>query len=515
LGRRRQQTESVSDGAVGGEQMRLRELLDYSSIVVQCHDFPDADAISSGFAVYTYLKAQGKEVRLVYGGRSKITKPNLVIMVEHLEIPLEYVTDLPEAELLVTVDCVYGEGNVTKFPAKKVAVIDHHLCNKTVSELMEVRSSYGSCASVVAEMLQEEGVAINENTDMATALYYGLYSDTNAFGELNHPADKDLRDFTKYDSSVFMLLKNSNLSLAEMQIAGDALKHYRYREEYRFAVVQAKPCDPNILGFISDLLLQVDGVDTCVVFCKMPSGLKLSVRSCVASVRAVELLEYVISGIGSGGGHMQKAGGYIPNDSIAEVAEADLREYMAGRIVDYYNSYDVIYAKDAPIDTKGLPLYRKSPLVFGYIPSLELYPEGTELCVRTLEADLNVTAGPEIYLMIGVFGEVYPIRKEKFDASYEITELAPEISAEYEPTVIVADEAETQKLIPKARGCIAKAGTPIYAKRLTKALKIYTMWDEENYMYGRQGDYVAVRSDDPKDVYIIMGKIFEKTYECM
>ena len=83
-------------------------------------------------------------------------------------------------------------------------------------------------------------------------------------------------------------------------------------------MVQAKPCDPNILGFISDLLLQADGVDTCVVFCKMPSGLKLSVRSCVAAVRAAELLEYIIENIGSGGGHMQKAGGYIPNDNIPE-----------------------------------------------------------------------------------------------------------------------------------------------------------------------------------------------------
>lgn len=493
--------------------MRLRQLLDYSSIVIQCHDFPDADAISSGFAVYTYLKLQGKEVRLIYGGRSKITKPNLVIMVEHLEIPLEYVTDLPEAELLVTVDCVYGEGNVTKFPAKKVAVIDHHLCNKTVSELMEVRSSYGSCASLVAELLQEEGVAINENTDMATALYYGLYSDTNAFGELNHPADKDLRDFTKYDSSVFMLLKNSNLSLEEMQIAGDALKHYHYREEYRFAVVQSKPCDPNILGFISDLLLQVDGVDTCVVFCKMPSGLKLSVRSCVASVRAVELLEYVVAGLGSGGGHMQKAGGYIPNDSIAEVAEEDLREYMAERIVEYYNSFDVLYAKDAPLDETELLLYQKRPLVVGYIPTLELYPEGAELCVRTLEADLHVTAGPDIYLMLGVFGEVYPIQREKFERSYEVTDRQPEICAEYEPTVIVKEESEPQKLLPKAKGCIAKAGVPILTKQLTKALKLYTMWDEENYMYGRPGDYVAMRQGNPTDVYIIMGRIFDKTYE--
>lgn len=312
-----------------------------------------------------------------------------------------------------------------------------------------------------------------------------------------------------------MLLKNSNLSLEEMQIAGDALKHYFYREEYRFAVVQAKPCDPNILGFISDLLLQVDGVDTCVVFCKMPSGLKLSVRSCVASVRATELLEYVIAGIGSGGGHMQKAGGYIPNDSIAQVSEEQLRDYMVSRIVDYYNSFDVLYAKDAPIDTAGLPLYQKRPLVSGYIPSLELYPEGTELCVRTLEADLNVTAGPDIYLRIGVFGEVYPIQRESFEASYEVTEREPEICAEYEPTVIAKGDLEIQELLPKAKGCIPKAEVPILAKQLTKALKLYTMWDGDNYMYGRPGDYVAVRRDNPTDVYIIMGKVFDKTYECV
>ncbi|MBQ9766838.1 MAG: DHH family phosphoesterase [Lachnospiraceae bacterium] len=493
--------------------MQLKDLLAYSSVIIQCHDFPDADAIASGYAVYTYLKNRGKEVRLVYGGRQEITKPNLVIMVDQLEIPLEYVTELQEAELLLTVDCIYGEGNVTPFPAKQVAVIDHHLCNKPVFDLMEVRSSYGSCASLVAEMLREEGVIINEDVKVATALYYGLYTDTNAFGELHHPADRDLRDFARYDAGVFTLLKNSNLSLEEMQIAGDALKHYRYREEYRFALVQAKPCDPNILGFISDLLLQVDGVDVCVVFCRMPSGLKLSVRSCVASVRAVELLDYVIRGIGSGGGHMQKAGGYIPNSSLLEASEESLREFVSERIVGYYHSFTVLYAKNAPVDTAALPLYQKRPLTVGYIPSLELYPEGTALCVRTLEADLNVTAESDLYLMLGIFGEVYPIRRAKFEASYEVTEQVPEILAEYRPMVISQAGAEVKELLPHAKGCIPKVGVPIYAKQLTKAVKVYTAWDEDNYMYGRPGDYLAVRQDDPKDVYVIGQRIFEKTYE--
>ncbi len=492
--------------------MRLHELLQYSSIVVQCHDFPDADTIASGFAVYTYLKECGKEVRLIYGGKSKITKPNLVIMVEHLGIPLEYVTELPETELLLTVDCVYGEGNVTRFPAKKVAVIDHHICADRGEKLTEVRSGYGSCASVVAELLRAEKFDVNRYEAVATALYYGLYSDTNAFGELNHPADKNLRDFIKYDAGVFTLLKNSNLSLEEMQIAGDALKHYSYRSGHRFAVVQAKPCDPNILGFISDLLLQVDGVDTCVVFCRMPSGLKLSMRSCVPSVRAAELLEFVVDGIGSGGGHMQKAGGYIPNESIAGIEEDGLRDFVAGRMEAYYDSFDVLYAKDAPVSAEGAELYRKRPLVAGYIPTLTLYPEGTELCVRTLETDIRVAASADIYLMFGIFGEVYPIRREDFERSYVVTDREPEIYAEYEPTVI-AKGMEVQKLLPLTRGCIPSEEKKILAKQLTKALKLYTMWDEENYMYGRPGDYVGVRWDNPTDVYIIMGRVFEKTYE--
>lgn len=44
-----------------GRNMRLSQLLAYDDIVVQCHDNPDADAIASGFGVYTYLKNQGKK----------------------------------------------------------------------------------------------------------------------------------------------------------------------------------------------------------------------------------------------------------------------------------------------------------------------------------------------------------------------------------------------------------------------------------------------------------------------
>ena len=54
------------------------------------------------------------------------------------------------------------------------------------------------------------------------------------------------------------ILRNTNLSLEELDIAGDALHSVTYCKEHRFAITQARPCDPNILGFISDLILQVE-----------------------------------------------------------------------------------------------------------------------------------------------------------------------------------------------------------------------------------------------------------------
>ena len=159
--------------------MRLCELLKFDEIVVQCHDNPDADAIGSGYALYCYLKDQGKQVSLIYGGASRIRKSNLMLMIQLLQIPIKYCDSMEAPELLVTVDCRYGEGNVAHFPARNIAVIDHHRVNGALPELAEVRSNLGSCSTLLWEMLKQEGYDVNANKNLATAMYYGLYTDTN------------------------------------------------------------------------------------------------------------------------------------------------------------------------------------------------------------------------------------------------------------------------------------------------------------------------------------------------
>jgi phosphoglycolate phosphatase len=89
--------------------MKLSELLKYDDIVIQCHDNPDADALSSGYALSWYLCKKGKTPRFIYRGKNKIQKSNLLIMLDELEIPVTYEPDFDDnPELLVTVDCQYG-----------------------------------------------------------------------------------------------------------------------------------------------------------------------------------------------------------------------------------------------------------------------------------------------------------------------------------------------------------------------------------------------------------------------
>ena len=496
--------------------MRLSELLKYDNIVIQCHDNPDADAIASGFGIYTYLKNKGKKVRLLYGGRYMIQKSNLVLMVSELNIPIEHVEKLDDIPgLLITVDCQYGEGNVTHFEAENIAVIDHHQVTSQLPELNEVRSNLGACATVVREMLQDEGVDINENLKLATALYYGLLTDTNNFTEISHPLDKDLRDDAVFERSMITRFRNANLSLKELEIAGMALLGYDYNETYRYAVVEAKPCDPNILGMISDLILEVDAVDTCLVYSVLPFGVKISVRSCVKEVKASELAEFITERIGSGGGHLEKAGGFIQTELLDKTYEGkrDINSFLKWRMDDYFDDIQIIHARDYEIDLSGMILYKKRKLPLGFVKAAEAFVPGSTVCVRTLEGDLDVRIQDDTYIMIGIKGEVYPNKREKFERSYQVLDEPYRFGGEYAPVVKDVIEGRHISLIPYARACVATGESFLYVKPLDHRVKVFTEWDNEKYMLGKEGDFLAVRKDDLHDIYIIEQSIFERTYE--
>ena len=206
--------------------MTLKDLEAFDPVTIQCHDNPDADALGAGFGLYAYFKSLGRQTRLIYSGRNPIQKSNLKIMTDELHIPVEYVR--PDEEqplfvkgLLVTVDCQYGAGNVTKIEADTVAIVDHHQVEIDGVPLSLIVPALGSCCTLVWKLLRDAKFDIKTEPGLETALYYGLYTDTNQLSEIRNPLDMDMRDDLAFDAGLINYFKNSNLSLKELEIAGE------------------------------------------------------------------------------------------------------------------------------------------------------------------------------------------------------------------------------------------------------------------------------------------------------
>ena len=494
--------------------MVLTDLNKYNQIVIQAHNDPDADAVGSGYALYRYFQSLGKDVRLVYGGRNAVSKSNMKLMISELEIPIEYVQELEPPELLLTVDCQYGEGNVQKFPAKNIAMVDHHSTGRESDGSCEIRSQLVSCATLCYSMLKAAGFDMNSDVRIATALYYGLYMDSSQLSEINHPLDRDMIDFLHYDKTLVTRLRYANFSLSELDTTGYAISHNQYIPEHRLSIVRSKPCDPNILGVISDFVIQVDSIDLCVVYNEYADGYKLSIRSCTPESAANEFAAFITDEIGNGGGHIDKAGGFISRGLFAEkCGDRDFEEYLLEKSEEYFGNYDIIRYTDELTHTELFERYQKKPAEYGFVKSCDIFPEGTRIKVRTLEGDVNVRCRSDIYLMIGSAGEVYPVEEKVFDAKYTAIDEKFHMNFEYPPSVIDIADNRSYDLTGYAHSCRSCNGTSILARPLEKFTKVFTAWNYETYMSGKKGDMLCCADADGKDIYIVKRRIFDNVYE--
>jgi phosphoglycolate phosphatase len=492
----------------------LSSLLNAGEVVIQCHDNPDADTIASAFAIHTFLAVNKKKSRIVYSGRFPITNLNLLDMIQLLEIPIEFVRDASDTETLVIADGQYGAENAKLFYADFVVVLDHHKDEGKSSHAGIINSQLGSCSTLVWDLLRKERFPFGEFPNVSTALYYGLFTDTGGLSEIYHPLDKDMRDFLVFDRKKFFRLQNTSTAMKELSVAGVTPAKFQVAQTNRYSIYKTDSCDPVMLSNISDLSAHADGVDLCVVYSKIPGGIKLSARSHAKEIMACDFAEFMAEGVGTFGGQ--------PDKSIAHIKDSALRargitsdDYLISRAQEYFESYDIINAASHDLDVLSMPQFRKKKIPVGYVPSTEIFHHGAPMLLRTLEGDSEATASDEIYIMVGIIGEVYPIKAEKFHAYYAESESPLNSNYNYPPTVRNRKTGEVKELSGLIKPVVAKGVVTVHAKPADRNTKVFTTWNNESYMVGKIGDYIAIRSEDFNDVVIIREDIFHMTYEAV
>ena len=244
------------------------------------------------------------------------------------------------------------------------------------------------------------------------------------------------------------------------------------------------------------------------------------------SVRALDFLDYLIGDFGLVKGTANCGSGRI-SSAILKVQMSgedmtDTMEYFLKMAASYYQDCDRIrvedYAETHAEEIYAMQSYCKRKISWAYVRSTDVAEPGHKICMKTLEneAGLTVKADENIYIMIGCRGEVYDITREKFEKTYEPTEEPLDVferMLDFLPAVETVPEGAYVSLDEVAHLCYPKPGAGIYAKELTRRTRVYPVDRDQEYFLGRPGDYLAIRKEDIRDIYVIQKEIFRQTYE--
>lgn len=282
-------------------------------IVIQAHDFPDHDAISSAYALAHLFQSRGATTLIVYNG--SIDRISLSNMIKWLEIPALHISKvtLSPADKIVTVDGCIGEKNVLDLPGDEIAVIDHHQVTAPKNLwFSDVRPEYGATATIIYEYYRLLDLKMPSN--VATALMVGLNIDT---ANLTRGfCSADILSFAYFNTHSKLDLVNkvcrNEIELKELRLFEHAMSLVQI--ELGIATVfMTVDCPKNMLGILSDFLLKVNEIDVVIVAVEVNDNIQISLRSECPKTNVGLVAREILNNKerGFGGGHSHMAGGII------------------------------------------------------------------------------------------------------------------------------------------------------------------------------------------------------------
>jgi nanoRNase/pAp phosphatase (c-di-AMP/oligoRNAs hydrolase) len=319
---------------------RLHQLVQNKRrVLIVTHTNPDPDAIASAYALRHLFGSWGINSMLVYGGI--IGRAENKAMITRLRIPLRSIHTVNPLNFKVVslVDAQPFSGNAP-LPLSVVPsiVVDHHPARK-ISALkkvpfVDIRAAYGSTSTILAEYLVEEGVDINRK--VATALYYGIMSDTRDLGRNAQEADVRLSTslYPKVLVKTLSLIEHPRLPREYFRILQEAIGRTTWYPPQGVLVSEVgEIADPDTVAIIADVLIRMEGVRWVLAVGERGQEVFFSLRAAGYRTRnADHVARALIRGMegGSAGGHEATAGGRVslPSREGRDEVKEKLRERL-------------------------------------------------------------------------------------------------------------------------------------------------------------------------------------------
>lgn len=290
-------------------------------IVIIPHVNPDGDAIGSSMALYHFFK-KNNDVKVI----TPSSFPDFLAWMPELNLAINYKQDekgakavLLKADLIVLVDhnapdrtgemerCIAESG------AKKI-MIDHHPEPSYPVDYQISCTEVSSTAELVHNFISTIELQAF-NTDISSAIYVGVMTDTGNFVHNVHPDTfrvvSDLIEKGVDRDDIYNKVFN-NYSFDRMRLMGYALSHKTEHIEAKgIAIMSLKKEEldkyhyiiGDTEGFVN-LPLSITGVNASVLIMERNGEVKLSFRS-----KGDRAINSIAKNYFNGGGHKNAAGG--------------------------------------------------------------------------------------------------------------------------------------------------------------------------------------------------------------
>ena len=258
-------------------------ILEADNIGILIHQFPDGDAIGSGYALQKGLTSLGKKARVIC---------------DHI-IPEKYidiigVTDEKsfEPEVFISVDLatkdLLGE-NLAELADNVLINIDHHYSNTHFAEYNFVDSSAAAAAEIAYELLLLMKVPVSK--EIANCIYIGISTDTGCFrySNVTPKTHKIAAQMIEYGANFFLINKEmfDTKSKARIEMERLALTQMEYYFNDKCAlmlisldmIAKTKAKEEDLEG-LTPIPRQIKGVLAGITLREKQDGTyKISIRS--------------------------------------------------------------------------------------------------------------------------------------------------------------------------------------------------------------------------------------------
>ena len=297
---------------------KLFNILDKNKLVsIIVHNNPDPDSLACSLALKGLLKSKGyKRVRIFYDGI--VGRAENQALIRNLKIPLSKTKNMASKKdrQLILVDCQPYTGNVT-LPegVVPVAVIDHHPLSRKTSKILfkDVRPDYGASSTIIYEYYISLDLPIPR--DVATALFYAIFSETQNLGREGSPADKSAYLDLLPQVSFGQLYKIQFPAISKEFIShlSDVLLNTFYYKNLTGVILDQLPY-PDFVAEMADFLLRIRNITWSICIGSYGNLIYVSLRTSNVDANASRVIKKVIPSYGTAGGHDMIAGARIKID---------------------------------------------------------------------------------------------------------------------------------------------------------------------------------------------------------